>query len=230
MKSYSDSKETISVSVDKNPDTGRKDTEVPVGKSASPSVADVIATSHVSVIGSISSPSKGSTQEVKKAKVEPPRQLEFSIPLGGFMPPHALFKQPKQSNLGPIIGQLIRQRPVNLQFSSPVKTPTSQATPVCAPFQFHHPFIEKQDSQDINALPSSNSSEGVEESKTQNKCLSEEKLKDTNVDGQEEEDYQNYIIIESSEGQTVNALSPEDVRGEQVLYQCQFCEDRSDIF
>lgn len=46
-----------------------------------------------------------------------------------------------------------------------------------------------------------------------------------NVDGQEEEDYQNYIIIESSEGQIVNILFLEDVRSEQVLYQCQFCED-----
>lgn len=213
--------------MDKNLDTERTDTEVTVGKSTSPSATDVNATAHLSVICSISSPSKGTTQEVKKAKVEPPRQLEFSIPLGGFMPPHAFFKQPKQSNSGPIIGQLIRQRPVNLQFSSPVKTPTSQATPICAPFQFHHPFIEKHDSQDINALSNSDSSERVEESETQNKTLSEEKLKVTNVDSQEEEeeDYHSYIIIESSEGQTVDALSPEEVRGEQVLYQCQFCED-----
>lgn len=226
-KNYFDSRETVSVSLDKNLDTERTDTEVTVGKSTSPSATDVNATAHLSVIGSISSPSKGTTQEVKKAKVEPPRQLEFSIPLGGFMPPHAFFKQPKQSNSGPIIGQLIRQRPVNLQFSSPVKTPTSQATPICAPFQFHHPFIEKHDSQDINALSNSDSSERVEESETQNKTLSEEKLKVTNVDSQEEEeeDYHSYIIIESSEGQTVDALSPEEVRGEQVLYQCQFCED-----
>lgn len=104
-------------------------------------------------------------------------------------------------------------------------TPTSQATPICAPFQFHHPFIEKHDSLDINALSNLDSSERVEESETQNKSLSEEKLKVTNVDGQEEEeDYHSYIIIESSEAQTVNALSPVEVRGEQVLYQCQFCD------
>lgn len=218
-KSDFNAEETNTNSLDKN-----LSSEVPSGKSTVPSIPDVSSSAHVTVVGSLALPSKGAVQEVKKVKVEPPRQLEFSIPLGGFMPPHACFKQPKQSNSGPIIGQLIRQRPVNLQFSSPVKTPTSQATPICAPFQFHHPFVEKHDPHDANALPSSDSTEREEENGTEDKTLSEEKLKVTNIDSQEE-DYHSYIIIESSEGQSVNALSPVEVQGEQVLYQCQFCED-----
>ncbi|XP_061186965.1 zinc finger protein 40-like [Saccostrea echinata] len=175
------------------------------------------------------------TREEKKNKVESPRQLEFSIPLGGFMPPLAYFKQPKQTtNSGPIIGQLIRQRPMTLQLSSPVKTPTSQATPlsqatpVFAPFQFQHPFMEKHDYQEVFNVHSSESVVKAEDSCIQSKISTiqdgEEKLKVLNINDQNEDNYSSYIIIENSDEDNVIHVTSAEGANEQVLYQCQFCD------